>query len=62
MVTPFRVGLFSDDTMALEGQKELGKLDEDETQVLLDYVQNLLEGPDDEEEDPEDEEEGGDRL
>ncbi len=59
----FRVGLFSDDTMVLDGQKEIGKLDEDETQVLLDYVQNLLEGPEEDDEDPEeDDEEGDDQL
>jgi hypothetical protein len=43
----FRVGILSDDTMILEGQKEQGKLDRDEMQVLLKYIQMWLEGPED---------------
>ena len=52
----FRVGLMSDDTMVLEGQETQGKLNEDETRVLIDYLEALLEGPDDEEEDDDDDE------
>jgi hypothetical protein len=43
----FRVGILSDDTMILEGQKEQGKLDRDEMVVLLKYIQMWLEGPED---------------
>ncbi len=63
----FRVGLMSDDTMVLEGQETQGKLNEDETRVLIDYLEALLEGPDDEEGDDEedsddDDDTGGDGL
>ena len=56
--TGFRVGLMSDDTMLLEGQETQGKLNEDETLVLLEYIESWLEGPDEEDDDEEDEEDG----
>ena len=53
--TGFRVGLMSDDTLLLEGQEIQGKLNEEETLVLIEYLQDWLEGPDDEDDDEEEE-------
>ncbi len=38
----FRVGLLSDESLLLDGQKEQGKLDAEETKILLDYIEAIM--------------------
>jgi len=53
----FRVGILSDDSLLLEGQKEQGKLDAEETKILLDYIEAFMGDDDDEDGEDDDEEE-----